>query len=439
MTILFIFIIIIYLAIAIYFALLNSYKTVGFFLIADCLQNIVAIVFYNNGVDGTLITAFTMIKELMIYLAVIVYLFKRKKIHIGRVELLALFYIAIVAFNFLRSSAPMSAIIASVRTLLLPVVFICYGKTLPRGEITDFKVTNYIIKTSLILSVFAFIEYFILGDAFWRSIGYTKYITSYKIMSSWTYNGVSINYYTWDFGHAVRRFVSLMADPLATAYLVFLGLSLLWLGCKNKLRNNRGLRHVLEIFLLITSILFFSKGIYVCITVCLMVAYLFKNQYRYKRLKTPITIGLFIILAGVMYVGFSGKLGTTSSANHFNGLVTALQNGGWFGRGLGSAGINAAVSGAEVDMGESYIGTIIYQLGYIGLLLFGFMYAEILKKSITIWRTSKENSAKHSIYILIAIFLCMMFSESSCSVSGTGIYFILIGMTLRKQQLLKCD
>ena len=44
-----------------------------------------------------------------------------------------------------------------------------------------------------------------------------------------------------------------------------------------------------------------------------------------------------------------------------------------FGQGLGSAGVNAAVSGSEVEVGESYIGTIIYQVGYIGLLIFLLM------------------------------------------------------------------
>ena len=434
MTLLFVSITILYFIVAVGFAFLNNYKTVRFFLVVDCLQNLIAIIFYNFGVNGTFITAFTLIKELMIYMAVIIYLTLKNKCPIGRIDVMAFFYIALVLLNALRSAAPYSAIIASIRTLLLPVVFIKYGYILKKDKTTDYKINNLVIKISIILSILAFFEYFVLGDAFWRSIGYTKYITSYKVMSTWFYNGVSINYYTWDFGFAVRRFVSLMADPLATSYLVFLGLSLLWLGCSNKLNRSWELRHVLEAFLLITSLLFFSKGIYVCLIVCLIIAYLFKNQYRFRRLKTPITIVLFIMLAGVMYLGYSGKLGTTSSANHFNGLVTALQNGGMFGQGIGSAGVNAAVSGSEVEVGESYIGTIIYQVGYIGLLIFLLMYFEILRKAITRWKITKNNQIKHALFALIAIFLCMIFSESSCSVSGTGIYFILIGMALQKDR-----
>ena len=434
MTLLFVFITILYFIIAVFFAFFNSYKTVEFFLVADCLQNIIAIIFYNYGVNGTIITTFTLIKELMIYLAVIIHFVLRKKYLIGRIDLLAFFYIALVLFNALRSAAPISAIIVSVRTLLLPVTFIKYGYILQKDETTIYKINNFVIKISIILSLLAFFEYFVLGDAFWRSIGYTKYITSYKVMSTWFYNGVSINYYTWDFGFAMRRFVSLMADPLATSYLVFLGLSLLWLGCCNKLNKSLGLRYVIEIFLLITSLLFFSKGIYVCLIVCFIIAYLFQNQHRFIRLKAPVTIIFFLMLGGVMYLGYSGKFGTTSSANHFNGLVTALKNGGWFGQGLGSAGVNAAVSGSEVEVGESYIGTIIYQVGYIGFLLFLLMYLEILRKAITKWKITENNQIKHALFSLIAIFLCMLFSESSCSASGTGIYFILIGMALQKDR-----
>lgn len=123
----------------------------------------------------------------------------------------------------------------------------------------------------------------------------------------------------------------------------------------------------------------------------------------------------------------------SSLAIHFNGFINGFKNIGVLGRGLGNAGVilSKLTSISDSVTGESYIGVLSGQLGYLGLtafiLLFGFVIWGLLVKY-------KKTSDK--VYYMIAgLLLCVLFqslfSESSIAILNTGLYFIFAGIYLQ--------
>lgn len=89
------------------------------------------------------------------------------------------------------------------------------------------------------MAIFGLFELIILGDEFWIKLGYAQYMyVKQGTLSSQLFKGVTRNFYTWDFRNIpIRRIVSITADPLATAHLIFIGFAIIFSGCVNSFIN----------------------------------------------------------------------------------------------------------------------------------------------------------------------------------------------------------
>lgn len=440
MQIFFLIIIIFTLAIALCYAINNRVKMIYFFLFMVMFQNIIAIIFCKY-IPPLYNTIFSIIKEVMLYIALILYTVKNGKIKINKKNQLNIIFLSIYILtlfkNLIDTPAGVSSSILSLRYMLVPILCIYVGKNIYINSNECKVFLRRLIAFSIILSILGLIEMYILGDSFWVKIGYSTYAV--KMKGSYTHNlfrGVTVNFYTWDFfGKPLRRMVSITADPLATAFLVYLGaLIILTGGISLKNRNGKlNGSFVALIFLIISSILSLSKAIFVLIALTILIcAYFYK--WLPKGLLRIATAIFLVFFAYTMKSYVSNTDVTTSSLNHITGLLNGFSTSGWLGNGLGTAGSSVIMlTGTESDVSESYIGALFSQVGMVGGVSFIMFLLMQIGQLVKLYKIYKSQFVILALVCLIGIMVCMIFSDSAVSIMGTGIYFIIIGMAQQIQ------
>ena len=130
MNFIFILMCIVYGLCAIYFATKNDYTTICFFLTTILFQNIIVILFSDTA-SSMWITIFSLIKEGMLYLSIVLYVIKGKKTEVKRNDaILAFSIVAIFAKNLFVTGASISAAIISLRQCLIPFLGVSVGQNL---------------------------------------------------------------------------------------------------------------------------------------------------------------------------------------------------------------------------------------------------------------------------------------------------------------------
>lgn len=438
MSYIFIIICIVYGLCAIYFATKNDCTMIGFFLMAVLFQNLIVILF-SDTVPSMWITIFSLIKEGMLYLAVFLYALQKRKAVLERNKAtIAFFIIAIFAKNLFITGASISAAIISLRQCIIPFLGVTVGQNLRIDKKGLIRLLKFIVCCSLFLAVFGLFELFFLKDDFWVKLGYAEYVyTKQGTLPSQLFRGVTRNFYTWDFGGVpIRRMVSITAEPLATAHLIFIGFAIIFAGSINSVTNKMAAKTLNQyfaymIFLFLCSALSLSKAVFVFMTITFVVIAYYKKLFPPKMIKYgTIFAGMFILL----YVLQETRNVTvaTATSNHVDGLINGFKNSTILGTGLGTAGVmTSKIANSSISTTESYVGTYVQQIGYIGfaitLLYFYDIYMQLLAK----WKTYKSKYVILAMALYLGIVFEMFFSESAVSIMGTCIYFIFIGIATR--------
>lgn len=423
---------------AICFATRNDYIMLCFFLMAVLFQNIIVILF-SDVASSAWITIFSLVKEGMLYLAVLLCVVKRKKVVIKKKYALACFLlVCIFVKNLLVTGASFSAAVISLRQCIIPFLGIEVGENIQIEKKTVSRLLRYIVLCAVILSVFGIFELAFLGDSFWEKIGYAQYMyTKQGTLPSQLFRGVTRNFYTWDFGSTpIRRMVSITADPLATAHLIFLGFAIILSGCINSVTktNQRKVKNqyfAYMILLCICSLLSLSKAIFVFMAVTFSVIIYYKSILPKPLIKYgSMILGMIILI----YIFKDIKNITVASAtsNHVSGLINGFKSSSVLGTGFGTAGVmTAKIANNSISTSESYVGTYVQQIGYLGFVITVLYFQKIYKKLLKKWNIYKSKYTILAMALYLGIVFEMFFSESSVSIMGTCIYFIFIGMATK--------
>lgn len=354
-------------------------------------------------------------KEIAMYGAIALSLVVKKKCKL-RVSTLPV-VIAIVVFlpYFFIGDASLYTRLICFRQLLTPFVLMLYGGLfkLSKDKIHDYL--RFLVNLALIQAIFGIIERFMLGDGFWFSLHIEKYMGS-KGFNAWVYNnGLPGNFYSADLYQYVgmlRRLVGLTADPLLTGHSIAIGLIILIFVdvYKSSLK-----KYSVMFILTIAVVLTLSKGAILIIGI----AYIYKVWKKNKI----IAVGLALMAIAVAIVLITQNAFSTI-AIHLSGLTTSFGN--ILGKGLGSSGNYATLYGGEsATSGESYIGTLIGQMGLIGLLTFIYAITTYSRKILTI---NKNKIGFLVVAIVLAVLTESFLSESAINFVGTGTAFILLGI-----------
>ena len=422
-----------YIVFAVYFALKRNINMLLFFLIAIFCQNLICIVVFNY-VSASTIKSFTLIKEMMLYLSIVFFLLASFKIKIHTKSKYFLFvslYILAIIWNFFFSPAPIQARILVARFLVLPIICIGIGKSMILPTPMVPKLLRSILYFGIFLAISGIIEYKV-GDSFWTNIGYSQYAIDIKGNTPWgLINGVTANFYTYDFGPMLRRVVTHTADPLASAFLISLAFGIATFKKSLNLKHKRFNFHTICWFVLaIICILTLSKAVFINMAILMMIKlYYNKNIPKsISKLAYALFIGVIVINVKKMIMGADNSV-----AVHFNGFINGIMSSGLFGNGLGTAGASASMlAAADVEVAESFIGAMAVQIGAIGTIAFiGLMY-QIIKKINENYQRSHNEFFLLCKALFYGLLVSIFFSESSVTIMGTGIYFILLGIATRK-------
>lgn len=435
MSILFYFFIFFYIILIIYFAFKNDWSMICFFLIAVMFQNIILIIFSDN-ISNVTNTLFSLLKEGMLYLALGLYIIKKRDYKFDKKSILIFIVIVFcIIKNFINTSATFSAALISFRQCVIPFLGIAIGKTIKINATSMKKMMKFQLYYSLFLAFFGLIEILFLKDAFWNRIGYAQYLyVKQGTLPSQLYHGVTRNFYTWDFFNIpIRRLVSITADPLATAHLIFLGLVIIAVGCINYKNNNSykgslNQNFLYYIFLIICCILSLSKAIFLFLAIVMVVIMYFKNILpKFITKHGAIAIGIFGLI--YIFLNMQGLNSTTATLNHINGLINGFKSSSLLGEGLGTAGVmTSQITNSSITTVESYVGAYVQQIGFLGLTLTVIYFYRTFKTLLTQWYKYRSNFTILAISIFLGLIIEMFFSESSVSIMGTCIYFVYIGI-----------
>lgn len=418
----------IYLAM-IYFSVRNDEYSLLFFVCSILVQNLTLLIgAYKFG--GTLTTLFSLSKEIMLYGCVCLYGFKN---HMAKKHTFVfILFLFLMSISFLLSDVKLFSKIISVRQLLLPFICFYFGVNIKYEEHNMENITKIIVISGIVIGVFGIIETFVIGDSIWTALPMEQYQAN-KGTTFTFYNGVPLNYYTWDYysvvGKPLRRMVSIFVDPLMTGHYLFLGFLLADNLSFEKLRIKW-----VKFFLFVCSILTLCKGIYIAYIVYFVFILIKKLNSRSRRIALFSSIGLFAIGFVAVYSFAAKYLSTSSILIHMNGFIDGIVNSGIIGAGLGKAGVMVQqLSGSETTLtNESYLGVLSSQLGLVGLSVFLVFFVSIILQLLKKIRFDVTNMCFVSIVLLSSVILESFFSESSISIVGTGIYFIYAGIYNRK-------
>ncbi len=393
--------------------------TLNYFMVCTVLQNFVLVICssYMNGTETQLII---LLKELIVYACGAIYFVKHRLTRVELTDCIFVLFIFYSLFNIAALSPSFGSGIIGFRQLL--VIFMCFyfGRAIKLNSEEQISVIlQYIVGAAIIISVVGFIIMLIPGNV-WENIGYGKYWYNKTGTTNYSY----INFYTWDFGKELKRFVSIFADPLACAH--FLGIAFVIMFIQTK-------RRILQKLIVVLALIFGMSKASVVLIVCII------GVKNYSKIKSSFMRGIFIFLLacmgglGIVYLSryTSSLQRATSIGNHFSAFLYGINNISLLGSGYGSTGYNAIMMGAEVNskFGESFFATCIGQIGILGTSL---LYFFIIIIGIDIFKRYRYYSRECdliSLILIVSVTLESLFSASAISMLGTGFYFILAGIS----------
>jgi len=314
----------------------------------------------------------------------------------------------------------------SFRQLMIIPLFYSFGRFFVNR--VDFSRIKRVFFLIMILVCFSgYIERFILYDQqerFWIFAGIGEYMKM-KGLEGWSFGigGTPGSFYTVDLRGVgnidhLRRMASLLfAEP--TIFGQFLVMPILYCIFARK-------RVWAPVFAgaLLASL---SKGGLLAVLLALIFYYV--QNKRNAIVSAVILVGGLALIVGIVSLAFFSS-SFASVAVHLIGLADNFHNllQFPFGRGVGSAGNWAVLasygneSTEEIGSGESYLGTLIGQLGIVGLAFYGLLFYYIWRKKVP----SDDSFLMAVKYSILATLISGIGSESAISYVGTGYLFALM-------------
>ena len=404
---------------SIYFILTPSTESIYYFILFTVFQNIILVIFapYLNSTETV---GIILAKEMVVYIVGMVYFVQNRIKEIKKKDMFFVLFVILVAFNIVKSNSIKIGLVA-LRQIAL--IFFCYyyGKSIKLNSKQNLKkLLDFILICCVLVCIFG-LFFYSFTDEVWIKIGYDKFWQN-KSNGQKAYN--FINFYTYDLGVRLKRIVSVFAEPLACAHFLGIGLvTVFFLNVKS---------YAVKILIMVCLVMALSKSSLVliaCAATVLIYSKIKDKTIRNIFISSCIACGVIILFILINYS--SGLTQNTSIGNHFNAFLYGMKNATLLGKGLGTTGYNASIMGlSDYDSGynESFFSLCIGQLGLLGTSLIYFFLATCIYDNYKIYKATQNRYVLISVVLLIAVTIESLFSASSISMLGTGLYFVIAGL-----------
>lgn len=385
---------------------------------------------YASGLELKLLVA---LKEVLTVLAILLFIKKLKSIKIIAPDIAALVFIVVYTIGFLRAPFGAASII-SLREGYMLALFYLLGRC---AYLSGFEIKNLITTIGAVIAgvtLFGFVERFIIGEWFWGSWGAVEYLNSKFSDGSVViknYGGIPHNWFTFVGDERMRRMAGTVGDATSFGrYISFFVVSALFLPSFR--RQGWAVVFGLTLAALILSL---GRG-GMLIGVIGLGVYLLKFK-RYRILTLPGCGALVLVLLNTSLF----DVNSGNSVRHMTGLTGGIDEMlvAPLGHGLGSSG-QMAVLYSEVELegsvSESYIGSLGYQLGIPAVLSYSVW---MLALASLFFKLSSLNSSKNlKPYCLIGgalilgLYVTSYFANSAVAPISSASVMIFTGMLVEK-------
>ncbi|MFJ6415000.1 hypothetical protein ACIQLG_19665 [Terribacillus saccharophilus] len=400
-----------------------------------CFQSLLVGVGMNFTADpsGERVKLLMVYKEFYaIILAVLLFVAYKSKTKFFKFENLVFLLGGWMALSFLISDGNLENKFYYIRSFL--IVFVAYfiGRfvyTPMKNNAHKFqKYYSLIVLIGIIASVVGFIFMSIdTHSTIWRDIFNLGHILEAKGTAYSDYP----DYFTSIGPNYVPRMFSFFFDAINLAYFMLVALLASFLV---KSRNMFFVRIILLAGLTMT----FGKGAF-AILAAVLVWYLFLGVFKINP-RLFVTIFLMAII-GAFFVIESSSF-RSSIGVHFEGFVIPFTNmlSAPIGNGLGAGGVYYAMANDLFAwnltyMGaESFIGTLIYQLGIPGFLIYILFFANATKHLL---RFAYRGEKIDQTYIMLSgiifcSFIISFFQEATLGINYTGLLIVICGFAMSR-------
>lgn len=407
-----------------YFVFRCNKNTLIYFIFATVLQNFTLVVLSRN-MSGTETSLAIFIKELAVYLCAM--LFIVQQINNSKFKNIQdIIFVFFMSYAFLISfsiaAVPMSVRITSLRQFVIPFFCFYFGCSIKLKNKEDCKIDKILVFVSVIVCILGLVIYVVGNENFWINIGYRDYIYN-KLGSLKNYS--IANFYTWDFGIKLKRFVSIFADPLACSHFLAMAFILLFYKYPHKYL-------LVKMLIALCMILCLSKAHLVIIFTTVFLHFYTRTKQQSIKIfyKVFLVIGFFSAFIGLTLYTNNLKE-NTAIGNHFSSFLAGLRDITLLGHGLGSSGYNAKLAGLTSDASgtsESLAATLMFQMGIIGVIAFYAFIAVIISMCAKKYLKTKNKSIYACLVLMFSFCIESLVSASSLSMLGTGLYFVFTGL-----------
>lgn len=403
-------------------------------------QNIATMVLLKSGIigiqEGVLLLY---IKEAILALALtfeLALIIISGRISFDSTDLFCFGYLGycLLHFLFLSSEIPLGLRVAGFRSLaILPSVYLLGRWILMRQKQgLSLQFGGFYLTASLAVAVAGIFEFLFLPESFWVAVGQPEYYLM-KMGFQGEVGELYGNMYASFGTFFLRRAASLTADPIMSTYFTVYGLFIMTLA--------RPLARLRWIVFAAGSL--FTMGRSAILT---YFAGIFETMLDRRSL---IPFGWFsaLIFFGLLCIPFLPIESETLNmyfGSHYRGLSSALESvkTSPLGTGIGSASnLVAALLAAlgkeqETSAGDTYVGSLVVQIGIPGVLLFIGFNLSLAQKLFTMskWTGGRSDSDSLSVYykstgaFILGVTALSTINETGYGLTAAGLAFLLGGL-----------
>lgn len=338
-------------------------------------------------------------------------------------------------YGFLFSDSSLFLIIASLRQIFVPFLFIIIGYFIVNNRKQIEDLSKYTIKILLIIFIFGIFErltgFWIFLDvtAFYASKNIPVFQNGYPVF--WI-EPVSIFGYR-SFEQGIPRMVSTVLDPINFGHMAVFGFTLIYYEGRRFFSQKK---QVFFLFIaLLCVFLSFSKGSWLQL---LLVFFLLNSRVGIFKRGLVAIMALPLILYYVKFhAGFMA---------HFIGFIGVFEYLSVFGYGLGSFGNYAAMYSQEylAGVGDSYWAALLGQVGILGFFLWGSTFLLIARTidykhyvSLLLVSQMMVSALSENTFNFMSVFLLMIFVGAHLRLSERKGNFLYAKYFLKRESCLE--
>ena len=398
-----------------------------------CFFQNISLVLVSRFINSTEFTLIALSKELYVIIYILKRIVEKRKVSVD-VMFCALAIMVLLCYWIMNGTGTFKGQLSSFRQLYLPFAFYMFGR-LCDIHTTDYTdIMRYYVKVCVIAVTVGIVD-MIFGVVFWSQLGLSEY-AALKNNLDYMRDGMYRSFYTYDFlGLKLRRMASILVDPVILGQLF--GIGFLFAFFSDGLFKKKAHKYLCSLYIFIGLILTFAKGgiIIAVFSSCILLGKVAKKKIvSYGLLFLGICVFVIFTLDSIE-AGHSGS-------NHVNGLISGIESlfSYQLGRGIGGGGNLADLYGGfennSVPGDESYVGTVMAQMGWIGLIMNLLFWCKFFKNVRNTYVGKDINIINTACVVL---FLTSFINFTAISFNSCFIYIILgaAGVTLLKEERIQ--